>query len=654
MRNLGRVAALLAAVGIVAPSAHAGGWVPGEDVRNGDRTTLSTPGVDVGRDGTAVATWRRLSDSALLAAIRRPGQGWEHPQPVAVGNVSASSIAFDAAVDADGTATVAWLSTDGAAHVVRRERGATGWGPTQDLSAGGSSVIDLAVGGQGSGIVAWRTGSSIQAALRPPGATAFAPPTTISGTGTSMGQPVAAMDDAGDAAVTWQRQYDVGGGTLRWVQEAATRPVLGTWSTPNALSSTNSGNAGTLGYDIAISRDGGRVTAMWDYIAGGGSPVVTYVADRVGSAFATGTWGNGSPQSSGVQTMSPLFGLADDGSALAAWTGAINTDLTGARRPALGAFVAVPLSTAVVDYQVAAAPSGAGVVAWQTATGGVTGIAAARAPAGGGFDAPKALASGDAAATPVTSASTPTAGADDQDDLYVGYVARSGADRTFMVSIYDAQAPALAAPAVGGEARAGKAMSFSASAGDRIDAAPAIRWDFGDGATADGASATHAYAAGGTYTVKATATDDAGNASSATKVVTVAPAPATGAPGGPGKGGPPVIVEPLKPPRVGARAGARFKHLRGGRTAFTKLTLSGLKKGDAVKLSCSGGGCASLGRKAKKLTAKKGSLDLLPAVRKLRLAPKAKLTITISRKAYTSVKITYTMVKGKDPRRALA
>ena len=47
-------------------------------------------------------------------------------------------------------------------------------------------------------------------------------------------------------------------------------------------------------------------------------------------------------------------------------------------------------------------------------------------------------------------------------------------------------------------------------------------------------------------------------------------------------------------------------------------------------------------------------LDLLPAVKGLKLAPKAKLTIAVSRKAYMSVKITYTMVKGKDPRRTLA
>lgn len=51
-------------------------------------------------------------------------------------------------------------------------------------------------------------------------------------------------------------------------------------------------------------------------------------------------------------------------------------------------------------------------------------------------------------------------------------------------------------------------------------------WDFGDGGTATGASASHTYAAAGTYTVRLTVTDDDGGTATTTRSVTVTTVPA--------------------------------------------------------------------------------------------------------------------------------
>ena len=80
----------------------------------------------------------------------------------------------------------------------------------------------------------------------------------------------------------------------------------------------------------------------------------------------------------------------------------------------------------------------------------------------------------------------------------------------------------LTAPA---SAIAGVAAPFHASASDALSAA-SVRWSFGDGETATGDNAMHAFATAGTFTVTATATDGAGNTTTRSADVSVAtPAP---------------------------------------------------------------------------------------------------------------------------------
>jgi hypothetical protein len=75
----------------------------------------------------------------------------------------------------------------------------------------------------------------------------------------------------------------------------------------------------------------------------------------------------------------------------------------------------------------------------------------------------------------------------------------------------------------------GEALAFSAESADGDGEVPFITWDFGDGTPAGG-NPRHAYAALGTYTATATATDPTGLTSTAQVQITVANPASTGDP----------------------------------------------------------------------------------------------------------------------------
>ena len=87
--------------------------------------------------------------------------------------------------------------------------------------------------------------------------------------------------------------------------------------------------------------------------------------------------------------------------------------------------------------------------------------------------------------------------------------------------VFDGTGPDLREVVVPATGTAGAAVAMSASATDVWSGPPSITWSYGDGGTGAGGSTSHVYAAAGSYVVRATATDGAGNTASVTRTIVV-------------------------------------------------------------------------------------------------------------------------------------
>jgi hypothetical protein len=106
------------------------------------------------------------------------------------------------------------------------------------------------------------------------------------------------------------------------------------------------------------------------------------------------------------------------------------------------------------------------------------------------------------------------------------FVAWSADDRSstpnerVFVSQRDDQSPTIASVDVPKRAHIGASVSMSVNATDALSPVT-VQWDFGDGASAQGAHVSHFFGAPGSYRVTATARDGAGNVSSRSAIVKV-------------------------------------------------------------------------------------------------------------------------------------
>src|SRR3954471_15804740 len=477
-------------------------------------------------------------------------------QAQAISGPNSSHTAPDVAVNARGDAAAAWTHK-GTASVDATTRSAGGnWRPAAKLtglSVIGAPRVALDGSGHATAVFAAVTGNSqpifaaVSSASSWSGAVELSP-------GSSGVNPVIAVNDRGDAVAVWTG-LDIGDVVMR----ASVRPAGGAWSKPKDLSVAAGGI--TTAADVAVAPDG-RAVATWSVggaieaafyipasgwaktntivpstqlqsaefprvaIDAGGNATVVWELLGIGLPFPVIETAEGSPSAGWTQpadlqadasSTQPDVAAAPGGGMVATWVRKKggHAVIEAAQRSGPGAawgnrvVVSDPGNDSATPSP-AIDPQGDAVVAWdQKAAVGHLTYASSRPAGASEWGAQHALAG------PASGESTPRVALDSGGDAVAAFVRGTAIDAASM----DA-APSLSGVQVPGSGAPGEALAFSAAGADLWSPAT-IEWDFGDGATATGSPASHAFASPGDYTVKVTARDAAGNETSETHVVHV-------------------------------------------------------------------------------------------------------------------------------------
>jgi PKD domain len=472
-----------------------------------------------------------------------------------------------------GQAVAAWV--DGATARVTFARGtAAGLGAAQSIAVSGTAPDDLAVAIDDDGVVllAWTDSDVdddllVRAAVVAPG---DAPKvTTLGGPVEDVTAPAAAMSPSGAALVAWSEtaSHDSGSSTItdtrvRFSMRTASGDAMPAAATLASATSTESevnadGDTSISGSDL------GAVTAGLDGVGGAlvGALRTIYVpgdpsdpdddaelqrVDAATGSTASGLGALAPVSAAGEDVDDPAIAANAAGDAILTWTSGGGAPAVVASLRAPGAAFGAPIvvATPPAGHEVTAvAPAvrrdGSAVVAFADGDGaGGRTISGALVSPGGAVASQPISAAGDVATTPLASA-------DAIGDALVGWTSGSGPGASATAAVYDGAPPKVEAIEVPGRGRPGEAVRLSVTGGD-VWSPFSVSWTFGDGTTAEGSRVSHAFATTGTHTATATLTDTAGNATTATRVITIsadgtqgpAQAPAATTPSGPALGAP--------------------------------------------------------------------------------------------------------------------
>ncbi len=486
-----------------------------------------SPAVDAG--GNAIVGWQAGTPSIIQASRHVIGT----PGFSALPNVSPTA-AFDATsplvvLNRSGTGLVAWVQTTGSManqtelDILPLLANGTEGVLTKVNTAGTSpSSITAAIDAGGDAVVAWQEGADVVGVTRQGVNGTFTNTTTpeiLDALGTN---PVAAIDDAGNAIVVMQHNT----GVIQGIS-AARHPSGGAWQGetlsdpghPYTSPAVGSNPSGTM--VVAFQKDGGIVSAVTGTVAQGWGTSATV------TTLSTDTANHG-----------PLVSVAASGAAIVGWAtaAAIQTSSrpAGGSFPAPGAASSIPVGT-TDDFGLGGNGRGDVVIAWSTFdTQFMQNVVRATVrPAGtGSFGAPNVVSNTRAYG------SRPQIALDEQGDAVLAYPEGPTQSGGVDMTVFDASAPQVSATGPS-KVLVNTGASFRGSATDAFSPF-ATKWSFGDGGSATGTSVSHTFTRTGRFTVTLTATDTAGNATSRSLTVTVNPKPL-----------PPCVVPKLKGKTLG-------------------------------------------------------------------------------------------------------
>lgn len=234
-----------------------GSWTSPADIGEVALGAAPEPWIAVDWEGRATVVWK---DAGVIESAFRPFAGsWEAPVPLS----PEESFTPQAAMDARGDTTVAWMHFDGSNYVVEsayRPEGAAWEAPTlvsQPGEAGGNPHVALDAAGDS--LVAWRGEDEgkefVRAAYRPTGGS-WGAAGDVSTEGEAVEAVRAAVDPSGNAIVAWAGN---GSEDSHEIVRAAYKPTGGSWESAVDLSTSG---ANSFPSDVVFDT-GGNAALVW-------------------------------------------------------------------------------------------------------------------------------------------------------------------------------------------------------------------------------------------------------------------------------------------------------------------------------------------------------------------------------------------------------